>query len=190
VIQFPPLLPGRPRISLPALTLSCLALAISVARAQTGAEEVRLKAAVVYRVPEFVEWPASVLEQRTSVEVCVAAPAPLTSALTEMLNGSGINGRPYSLRRINDASDIDSCHVLFASGPAAPTRTLLRRARAKPILTIGDDPSFLDDGGVMQLRVIDRRVRFDIDAGAAMAADLKMSSRLLSLARTVRGIAQ
>jgi hypothetical protein len=56
-----------------------------------------------------------------------------------------------------------------------------------PVLTVGDGDTFLDDGGVIQLRTLDRRVRFDISMSAAQHSRLRLSSQLLRLALEVRG---
>jgi hypothetical protein len=55
------------------------------------------------------------------------------------------------------------------------------------VLTVSDDQKFLDQGGIVRLRQVDGRLRFDIDAGAARRAGLRISSQMLQLAATVRG---
>jgi hypothetical protein len=66
-------------------------------------------------------------------------------------------------------------------------RALLQTAASRPVLTVSDDPHFLDQGGIVQLRVVQGRLRFDIDAGAAKRVGLQISSQLLRLAVSVRG---
>jgi hypothetical protein len=51
---------------------------------------------------------------------------------------------------------------------------------------VGEGDGFLDGGGMIAFILEDRRVRFNIDQGAAQKAGLKLSSRLLSVARSVR----
>ncbi len=59
----------------------------------------------------------------------------------------------------------------------------------QPVLTVGESSRFLDDGGVISLQVIDRRVRFEVSATAAERIGLRLSSQLLRLAVRVRGVA-
>jgi hypothetical protein len=56
-----------------------------------------------------------------------------------------------------------------------------------PILTVGETPRFLENGGIISLHVVDRKVRFEIDARAAARAGLTLSSQLMRLASNVRG---
>jgi hypothetical protein len=82
------------------------------------------------------------------------------------------------------------CHVLFV--PASATGRFARDVSAVsglPILTVGEDPQFFDQGGMIQLFLEDNRVRFSINQKSADAVGLTISSRLLRLARTVVGAA-
>jgi hypothetical protein len=74
------------------------------------------------------------------------------------------------------------CDVLFvpAGVPAAP---LLHDARTRPILTVGESETFLRAGGIVNFFMDDGKVRFEINQDAASRAQLRISSRLLRLAR-------
>lgn len=146
-------------------------------------EEYRLKAAIVHRFPQFVDWPASALAGRDALEICVAEPNPLGDTLVELTAGELLNDRRIEIRYVADL-DIASCHVLFI--PSRASDKLLARAASLPILTIGETPGFLEEGGIINLRVVERKVRFEINARAAARAGLTLSSQLLRLASTVR----
>jgi hypothetical protein len=77
--------------------------------------------------------------------------------------------------------DTDGCHVLFvpAGVNAAPH---LRDAHSGPLLTVGESPDFLRDGGIINFVMQDGKVRFEINQEAASRAQLRISSRLLRLA--------
>jgi hypothetical protein len=156
-------------------------------RAQTGAtaEEYQLKAAFVYRFPQFVEWPPDVFDGQDSLHICVSAPNPFGMTLEELVAGETMNGRRLVVRDVGRSGDVGGCHVLFV--PAAGSSERLLQAAKGPVLTIGESPTFLDEGGIINLRVIDRRVRFEVNAAAAERSGLKLSSQLLRLAMVVRG---
>jgi hypothetical protein len=155
--------------------------------AQTGAtaEEYQLKAAFVYRFPQFVEWPPAAFDGQDSLHVCVSAPNPFGNTLEELVAGETMNGRRLVVREVGRSTDIGGCHVLFV--PAAAQSERLLQAAKGSVLTIGESPTFLDEGGIINLRVVDRRVRFEVNAVAAERAGLKLSSQLLRLAMVVRG---
>jgi YfiR/HmsC-like len=156
-------------------------------RGQTRIDEYRLKAVFLHRFAEFVEWPPAVWSNRGDVEICVLAPSPFDRALSEMIGSESLRGRPVVIREIGARDAVDSCHLLFVSGPADHWTGVLRRVAGRPVLTVSDADSFLDEGGIIQLRTVSNRVRFDVSVPAAERARLRLSSQLLRLALTVRG---
>ena len=65
---------------------------------------------------------------------------------------------------------------------------MLKASEQRAILTVGETDVFLASGGIVTLKVINNLVRFEVDAGAAQRAGLRMSSQLLGLATDVRGV--
>lgn len=158
------------------------------AQNRAPSEEYRLKAAFVHRIPQFVEWPAPALDAHESIAICVLRPTPFGAALRELTAGEPLNSRPLAIRDIDDPSVITGCHVVFVPGHRrAAGRAVLKAIGDHRVLTVGESPRFLDDGGVISLHVIDRRVRFEVSATAAERVGLRLSSQLLRLAVRVRG---
>jgi len=171
--------------------LVAVGLLVPDVQAQPGVGVDRVKAAFVARFPEFVEWPPELWEGREELEICVASPNALDGILEEATEGRTLAGREVVVRGLQPADDVTTCHVLFVSS-LEPDRqeALLDRVGSLPVLTIGDTPGFLDRGGVINLMLVGRRVRFTVDMAAAERARLRVSSQLLRLASTVRGGAQ
>jgi hypothetical protein len=106
--------------------------------------------------------------------------------LDGLLEESVASGRPLEARRITSADGLDGCHLLFVSSISPLLEELLEATEGRPILTVGEGSDFLDEGGMISLRIFDRRVRFEVNAAAASAAGLGLSSQLLGLALDVR----
>lgn len=123
---------------------------------------------------------------RATLDICVTGSGATERALRELTSGESLNGMRLIVRDTPSARELSSCHVLVLAG-ARPDRELMHRVAPLPILTVGDNPTFLDDGGIIQLKVVDRRVRFEISMPAAAHAGLTLSSQLLRLASSVRG---
>jgi hypothetical protein len=156
--------------------------------AQDRSAEYRLKAAFVAKFPAFAEWPPQALEGRKTIDICVARPNPFGSTLDELVDGETVQGRPLVTREVSTPQTLANCHVLFVPAmPAATRKALLARAATLPALTVGDDPAFLDEGGIVQLTMSGGRVRFAVNTGAARRAGLQLSSQLLGLAVAVQG---
>jgi hypothetical protein len=179
------MLPDRLPIRVIGLLLAFLALA-PLGRAQEVSEEYKLKAAFVFRFAQFVDWPAAALDGRRTVEYCVWSPNPFGPVLQELVTGETLAGRPLAVREVNSPDQISTCHVLFVRGNG-PGSSVLDKIGQQPILTVGESPRFLDEGGIIQLIRADNRIRFNINLAAANQAGLRLSSHLLRLAAAVRG---
>ena len=155
---------------------------------QTLEAERQLKAAFVSKFPQFTEWPESTLDGLQRIELCVARPNPFGSSLRELIAGERLGTRPLVVREVDSSQDLATCQLLFVPGQSTRDRRgLLDRARKLPILTVGETPTFIDEGGIVALHMVNGRVRFDINVEAANQAGLRLSSQLLQLALSVRG---
>lgn len=157
--------------------------------AQTFESEV--KAAFLFNFTKFVEWPSSAFESATApLRLCVVADAAFTHNVDEIIAGETVRGRV--LRRVTPAAtDLAQCHVLYvASAESVHTDKLLSAVRRAPVLTVGESPRFLEQGGAIAFALVNGRVRFDVNLDAAEATGLTISSKLLRVARYVRGNAR
>ncbi|MGH9354852.1 MAG: YfiR family protein, partial [Terriglobia bacterium] len=120
--------------------------------------------------------------------VCVLGNDPFGSTLDATVAGEFLDGKPMVAHRILSARDASGCRILFISASEkARMGEVLRSVRVMPMLTVSDAPRFLEKGGMIQLTLIQGRVRFEVNLGAAESAGLKLSSELLKVAASVTG---
>jgi len=169
------------------IVLVGLASAPAPAWAQLISDEYRLKAAFVSQFTQFVEWPTATWQEARTVQLCVVEPNPFGSELEQLVRGDSLNGRPLSVKEIFGADEVDGCHVLYVSAASGDASVLLKVTKGRPILTVGEADLFLESGGVIAMKNVDGRVRFEVSTVNAQKAGLQISSQLLSLALAVRG---
>lgn len=156
-------------------------------RAQSAVDADQVMAAFVFRFPQFVQWPDSTLAAAERVELCVGEADPVAAPLRDIVEGQRLNGRPLAVRTVDRPEAIAGCHVLFLPEDEPARRALLDAAHGRPVLTVGASERFLEEGGMIRLFILDRRIRFEVDAEAARQAGLQVSAQLLALAVRVRG---
>jgi hypothetical protein len=178
----------RPNLAALLLCLSVtawLTLALS-SKAADEPLEYRVKAAFLLNFTKFIEWPASAFETPDSpIAVCILGEDPFGAALDEILAGEVVNGRKLSLRRLKRPPAPRSCQVLFVSRSEKESHPALPNA-GTGMLTVGEGEDFVREGGMIGFLIDNRRVRFDINQTAAENAGLKLSSKLLSVARSIK----
>jgi hypothetical protein len=149
--------------------------------------ESHVKAAFLYHFAQFVEWPAEAFTATDdSFIIGVLGEDPFGAILDETIQGKTIHDRKLVAKRFVRVEEAVRCHILFisASEESRLPRLLQLLAGAK-VLTVSDIERFAERGGMIALRVEDKRIRFDINVDTVERVGLKMSSQLLKLARIV-----
>jgi hypothetical protein len=157
------------------------------AKAQGTALEFAVKATYLYKFAPFVEWPPHAFPTAASpFNICVLGDDPFGVVLDHAVEGQRVGEHPIVVRRLPAAEPGMSCHVLFAGGSATQSPAdMVRAVTGQPVLTVTDQASG-SSGGIIQFILQDGRVRFAIDAAAAQASGVPISSKLLALALSVR----
>jgi hypothetical protein len=147
--------------------------------------EYQVKAAFLLNFIKFTEWqPAAFTASDSPISICILGADPFGDSLDQVIAGESANGRKVALERLKRAPLAKACQVLFISKSEKGLDKILP-ALGPGVLTVGDEETFIRAGGMISFIIEDRRVRFDINQTAAENAALKLSSKLLSVARSV-----
>jgi hypothetical protein len=156
----------------------------SPAWAQSASEPV-LKAAFIYNFAMFAEWPADAAPA-DPLTVCVFGDTAIADALDETVKGRTVDGRKTAVVRVKPEG-FRGCHVLYLAGlDTKRAQAIIDDLKGVPVLTVGDREQFAQSGGIAGLFVEHGRMRFAINVEAAQRGRLRISSRLLSLAKIVK----
>lgn len=148
--------------------------------------EYQVKAAFLLNFTKFVDWPEGAFaDEHSPFTICVLGEDPFDGTLNQIVAGEAVGGRMIAVQRIGLAPAPKTCQVVFVAKPAKETPKILG-GLGPGVLTVGNGENFLRDGGMIAFILEARRVRFDINQKAAGNAMLAVSSRLLSVARSVQ----
>jgi hypothetical protein len=188
---------GRGRVSLrllQALSVSLVWLmspgsGIEVAAQENTSGEYQVKAAFLFHFAQFVDWPADAFKEPGSPLVyCTIGEDPFHGALDLSLNGKMIGARPFRVQHLKLFQEVQGCQVLFIGMSEKKLMSAeLANLKKNPVLTVGESEHFAQEGGMIGFCLEGNKVRFEINLTAAERANLKISARLLALAKTVIG---
>jgi YfiR/HmsC-like len=170
-----------------AYALTC---AETLAKAQSQPlSESEIKAGFLFNFTKFVEWPADAFaDPSVPIVLGIVGDNPVTDLLTETAAGKTVNGRAVVVRRFKEGQDLRSCHILFVSASEekhAPQ--ILERVKGSQVLTVGEISGFAQSGGMINFFVEGKKVRLEINLDAAARARLKISAKVIAVARLVTG---
>ncbi|HEX8757938.1 MAG TPA: YfiR family protein [Steroidobacteraceae bacterium] len=181
------LLRSRARaVAAAALIAAGLLLAARPALAEPTAQQV--EAVFLFYFSQFVDWPASAFaDERSPIVIGVLGDDPFGGALDQAVAGERVNGRPVVVRRLRSIAAAADCHILYISSSEAPQlQQILSALKGHNVLTVSDLERFAQSGGMIRFVLIDQHVRLIVNARAARAAGLKLSSKLLRAAAPAR----
>jgi hypothetical protein len=168
-------------------------MAWAPAHAQTASEgtpaavlEMQVVAASLFRFLGYVEWPQEALPPGAPYVIGVIGADAIVDELAGVVASRMVNERAVMVRRLKPGDPVDGVHELYIAGGAGTRQQALLRARQAAVLIVTRDEGALDQGSMINFRLVDGRVRFEVALDAVNEAGLKVSSRMLGVALQVR----
>ena len=148
-------------------------------------DENKVKAAIIYNLLLFIEWPEATAPTR-GLRLCVLEDGALTSALRAH-EGRRVGGAALEVHRLHGINqELDTCAAVMAeAGSTGVLSRLAVAARNRPLLVIAEATGAAARGAMIGLHTEGGRVAFDINYGAMKGSGLVPSSKILRLARTL-----
>ncbi len=174
-----------------AILLTVLMIGILVAAVcapASGSSEYEVKAAFIYNFAKFVDWPDEVFGNALSpIIIGVLGSDSMCDILEQTVANKTANGRKLSVKRVSRIQDLSNCNIVFISRSwSRSTNEILESTKGSSILTIGETEGFAKHGGIINFVMNDRKVGFEINVDIAKRESIKISSKLLSLAKIVK----
>ncbi len=157
------------------------------ASAQPVSLERKVKAAFLYKFLGYTEFPASAFSDATApVVIGLAAADELAAELGRIVAGRTVQSRPITVKVVREGEAPSGVHLLFVGGnDSTRLRSILKAVQPAPVLTVTEADNGLQQGSVINFKVVEERVRFDVSLEAADKNSVKLSSRLLTVANHV-----
>ena len=162
-----------------------------------------IKAAMIFKFLMFVEWPKGAIDEKSG-EIRIGVIGEEAAAVAM----KAINGKqsgdlkvvvvPIKLNELRETlsqaqrgdgrqvAALQQLHALyFTETEKVDLSGLLEPLRQYPILMIGEQDRFLEQGGMINFALDDATVKFEIHLDNVESAKLKIRSQLLRLAKRV-----
>lgn len=156
--------------------------------AEDGATlEHRVKAAFLYKIAGYVEWPAGASPKAdTPFTIGVLGAEALAAELSRTVQGRTAHNRPITVAQVKPGGPLEGLHVLFVGREQRNRlKDVVAKTRPHPVLVVTEWDGALAEGGMVNFVLVDGRVRFEVALEAARRAGLTLSSRLLAVAQQV-----
>lgn len=150
--------------------------------AEIAAQEHQVKAAYVFKLGLFTEWPTNRFSTAESpLVIGVIGNEPVARALDKIAISGKVNERQLEIRRMKPGENLSVCHILFI-GEGQNYKPILRKVQHASVLTIGDQEDFAKYGGGFNLVQVGDRIKFNANRAAITTASLKVKAQVLRIA--------
>ena len=140
-----------------------------------------VKAAYLYKLPPFVEWPANAFASPADpFRLCVVGDDPFGASLDEAGQGQSTGRRPITVLRLKIATPDEHCQLMYIAGDPQFVSQGLAAVDGTPVLTVTDEQT--GEKGIVTFVTVENRVHLEIDQQAALRNHLNVSSKLLDIA--------
>jgi hypothetical protein len=158
------------------------------AAAEAEAAEYQIKAAFLCKFGNFIEWPVEAAATELPFSIGVLGSSMVVEAIETAARGQLVNGRPISVRPLQRGDALDGLGIVFvARSHSARLAEVMSAVKDRPILTVTELAPGQTVAGMINFVVVDDKVKFDVALPAAARHNLKISARLLGVARVVAG---
>jgi hypothetical protein len=146
----------------------------------------KVEAAFLRNFAHYVTWPANAFAaDRSPWRICILGSDPFGEVLEKTFQGRTEQGRPFEIFRAETLGNLPPCQIIFvAYKDAAKRRAILTELKNRPVLTVGDGPEFLREGGIIRFQVSDH-VEMSVNLDQARSVSLKIHTKMLEVTREV-----
>jgi len=174
-----------------AIVISLVALLCctgTISGQSNASNQYKVKAAFLFHVAQFVEWPEGTFRDANSPLVyCTVGTDPFQGMLDASFQGKTIGAHTLQVKHFKEINEAQGCHVVFLGKPAKRKSipNELASIKGSPVLTVGDTERFVDDSGMIGFCLEENKIGFEVNLDSAEKAHLKISAKLLALAKRV-----
>jgi YfiR/HmsC-like len=150
--------------------------------------EYAIKAAFLYHFLTYIDWPEeSLKDPQQPFVIGVYYEDPFGAVLDKIAETKQVEGRAIEIRRLESPDRLLECNILFVSRsvPVEMQRKVLAALENSHVLVVGETEDFIERGGSAQFFVEGNKIRFAFNTDAVSRSELKISSKLLSIAKVV-----
>jgi len=149
--------------------------------------EYPVKIAFLYNFAKFVEWPpVAYRSPGAPLTICIVGHDPFSPEIEAEVRSKSVSGHPIEILTLKPTDLLRLCHMVFIPVTEKDQADkIVRGLNGASTLTVGEAAGFAMMGGMINFTLEGSKVHFEINRAAADGVRLKISSKLLSLAKIV-----
>jgi len=140
-----------------------------------------IHAAMLYNFIKYVQWPNE--GEPGDFVVGVIGDENVFTTLKTWYDGKAKGSKKYVIRKLNSAAEAEGCQVVYiGKSKNKDFDTVKASVTGKSVLTITDGNGMGQKGSCINFKVIDGKLKFELNQATVTGSNLKVSTQLSSMA--------
>jgi hypothetical protein len=136
---------------------------------------------MIYNFIKYIQWPNE--SEAGELVVGVFGEDDVFNMLKSYYDGKPIRAKKYLIKKIGTAEEASSCSVIYIGKNKAGQFDNVKQAiTGKAVLTITDSSNLGKKGSCINFKVIDGKLKFELNQASVTASNLKIATQLSSMA--------
>lgn len=140
-----------------------------------------IHAAMLYNFIKYVQWP----DEGAGGEfvVGVIGEDNVFNTLKQWYDGKPKGTKKYVIKKLSSSLEASACHVVYVGKSRSKEfENVKNNVTGKSILTITDGTGLAEKGSCINFKIVDGKLRFELNQGVVSSSNLKVSGQLSSMA--------
>jgi len=136
---------------------------------------------MVFNFTKYVQWP----DHATTGEfiIGVVGSTDIYNTLNGWYGGKPRGSKTYIIKKFNSAAEVTDCHVLYIDkSKSGEFDNVNDKLKGKGTLIITDKSGLGEKGSSINFKLVDNKLKFELNQKAIEASNLKVSGALSSMA--------
>jgi hypothetical protein len=159
--------------------LPLLIPALILGQGLTMENEYSIKTLFIYNFTKYIEWPSA--ERKNVFEIDVVGESDIIKPLEQLARNKKINQKPIVIKVIDSENEVTGDIVFVPASASKYLATILKSCKGKNVLVITEAPNLASKGAAINFKVVDNKIRFELNQSALKNSGLKISSQLVEL---------
>ncbi len=161
------------------LTLIATVFTIGVWAQERAIHEIH--AAMLYNFIKYVQWPTE--GEGGEFVVGVMGEDDVFNTLKTWYDGKPKGSKKYVIKKLSSAAEAGTCQVVYlGKGKSKELENIMNSITGKSVLTITDGNGLGKKGSCINFKVVDGKLKFELNQATVSAQNLKVSGQLSSMA--------
>ncbi len=163
------------------LLFSICALMLNVPLKAQDRPEHELHAMMIYNFLKYIQWPGD--KNSGDFIIGVLKDDNVYNTLNTWYGNKERGGKKFIIKNFNSAAEITECQLLYVGSSASNQfGDVLGKLGSNATLTVSNKRGLGEQGSCINFKVMDGRLKFELNQSAMDKASLKTSSQLTAMA--------